>query len=66
MKIFRKLIDDGLVLLDEPVDFLSVFSQLELLGLLLHVARRGGQVIMAPHSPVLMAVPGARLPDVSD
>ena len=52
---------EALVILDEPEDGLSVFAQLELLGLLTVLVRRGAQVIMATHSPVLLAVPGARI-----
>ena len=55
---------NSLIVLDEPEDGLSVFSQLELLGLLAVLSRRGAQVIMATHSPVLLAVPGARIVEV--
>lgn len=55
---------DTLIILDEPEDGLSVFSQLELLGHLGALARRGAQVLMATHSPVLLAVPDARILDV--
>ena len=55
---------DTLIILDEPEDGLSVFSQLELLGLLTVLARRGAQILMATHSPVLLAVPGARIVNV--
>lgn len=54
-----------LLLLDEPEDGLSIFTQLELLGLLTVLARRGSQIIMATHSPVLLAVPGAQIVDAS-
>lgn len=52
---------DTLIILDEPEDGLSVLSQLELLGRLTALARRGAQVVMATHSPVLLAMPGARI-----
>lgn len=55
---------DSLIILDEPEDGLSVFSQLELLGLLAVLTRRGAQVLMATHSPVLLAVPDARIVSV--
>lgn len=55
---------DTLIILDEPEDGLSVFSQLELLGLLTALARRGAQVIMATHSPVLLAIPDAMILEV--
>ena len=56
----ERLGPETLVILDEPEDGLSVFAQLELLGLLTVLVRRGAQVIMATHSPVLLAIPGAR------
>lgn len=55
---------DTLIILDEPEDGLSVFSQLELLGYLGDLARRGAQVLMATHSPVLLAIPDARILEV--
>lgn len=57
---------DSLILLDEPEDGLSIFSQLELLGLLTVLARRGAQVVVATHSPVLLAIPDARILHVPD
>jgi len=56
----------GLYLFDEPESALSPRRQLELLGLLAEVGRRANaQVIMATHSPLLMAVPGARLLEIT-
>lgn len=52
---------ETLIILDEPEDGLSVFAQLELLGLLTVLVRRGAQVLMATHSPVLLAVPDAHI-----
>ena len=57
----ERLGPETLVILDEPEDGLSVFAQLELLGLLTVLVHRGAQVLMATHSPVLLAVPGARI-----
>lgn len=57
----------SLIILDEPEDGLSVFSQLELLGLLTVLVRRGAQVVVATHSPVLLAIPEAlilRVPEL--
>ena len=52
----------GLYLLDEPETALSPRSQLELLELLLHVSETGkAQFIIATHSPLLLAYPGAVL-----
>lgn len=66
MDVLTRRVGPGtLLLLDEPEDGLSIFTQLELLGLLTVLARRGSQVIMATHSPVLLAVPGAQIVDAS-
>ncbi|QPK83197.1 AAA family ATPase [Corynebacterium qintianiae] len=54
----------ALLFLDEPEDGLSVLAQLELLGILWHLADRGSQIIMSTHSPVLLGIPGAQLLEV--
>ncbi len=52
----------GLYLLDEPETALSPKSQLELLGVLKQMADAGhAQFIVATHSPILMACPGATI-----
>lgn len=52
----------GIYFLDEPESALSPRRQLELLKVLNRVQEtRTAQVIMATHSPILMAVPGAQL-----
>lgn len=52
----------GIYFLDEPESALSPRRQLELLKVLSRLQEtRGAQVIMATHSPILMAVPGAQL-----
>lgn len=53
----------GLYLLDEPENALSPKRQLELLGLLRHLATRGEDVqfIIATHSPILLALPEAEI-----
>jgi len=52
----------GLYLLDEPETALSPKSQVELLGILQDVSAAGNaQFILATHSPLLMACPGATL-----
>lgn len=56
----------GLYLFDEPESALSPRRQLELLPLLADIGRQArAQVIMATHSPLLMAVPGARLLEIT-
>lgn len=57
----------GLFVLDEPEAGLSFDAQLRLVALLLELAdRRGAQVLMATHSPILASVPGAALYELSD
>lgn len=52
----------GIYILDEPESALSPTRQIELLKLLQRMDRSGtAQVIMATHSPLLMACPNARL-----
>ena len=52
----------GLYLLDEPETALSPNTQLALLSLLDQISRTGiAQFIIATHSPILLACPGARL-----
>ncbi|TIQ43266.1 MAG: ATP-binding protein [Mesorhizobium sp.] len=56
----------GIYILDEPESALSPTRQIELLKLLQRMDRSGiAQVIMATHSPLLMACPNARLFRVS-
>lgn len=59
--IERRFHGNGLFFLDEPEAGLSMLRQLELLGRLYHLARQGSQIIMATHSPVLLAIPGAEI-----
>ncbi|WP_235027414.1 AAA family ATPase [Dietzia psychralcaliphila] len=57
----------GLFVLDEPEAGLSFDAQLRLVALLLELAdRRGAQVLMATHSPILASVPGAVVYELSD
>ena len=52
----------GLYLMDEPETALSPRTQIELLGLLARMSARGhAQFVIASHSPILMACPGAVL-----
>jgi predicted ATPase len=55
----------GLYLLDEPEAALSFRSCLVLLVLLADAAAAGSQVIMATHSPLLAAAPGATVLELS-
>ena len=52
----------GFYLLDEPETSLSPKTQIELLDLLARISRAGhAQFIIATHSPILMACPGATI-----
>jgi len=52
----------GLYILDEPETALSPKSQLELLELLQEAGSTGqAQFIIATHSPILLACPGAKI-----
>jgi predicted ATPase len=53
--------EPGLYVMDEPESALSFDSCLVLLALLAEMRSAGSQVVLATHSPVLAALPGARL-----
>jgi predicted ATPase len=52
---------EGLYLLDEPEAALSPQGQLALLRRLHDLVEEGSQLIVATHSPILLAFPGARI-----
>jgi predicted ATPase len=56
----------GLWILDEPESALSFRSSLRLLALLHGVQAAGSQVLLATHSAVLAALPGARIYELGD
>jgi predicted ATPase len=56
----------GLYCLDEPEAALSFSSTLALIAVLQRVVAAKGQVLCATHSPVLAAMPGARILEVGD
>lgn len=57
---------EGLYLLDEPEAALSPTRQLTLLGEIHQLVERDSQFIIATHSPILMAYPGARIYELSE
>lgn len=57
---------EGLYLLDEPEAALSPTRQLTLLGEMHLLVERNSQFIIATHSPILMAYPGARIYELSE
>ena len=62
LKLFRsRFVPEGLYLLDEPEAALSPQSQLGFVSMMSDMVNEGGQFIVATHSPVLMAVPGATI-----
>ena len=57
----RRFGDHGLYLMDEPEAALSPQRQLQFLGLLHDLIRRGSQFVIATHSPIILAYPEACL-----
>lgn len=53
--------DHGLYLMDEPEAALSPKRQLEFLVLMHDYLNRGGQFVIATHSPIIMAYPDASI-----
>ena len=51
----------AIYLLDEPESPLSISNQIMLLKFLIDVAKKGAQLIIATHAPILMAFPRATL-----
>jgi predicted ATPase len=56
-----RFVAGGLHLLDEPEAPLSPQSQLALIALLQGMIAEGGQFVIATHSPILLAFPGATI-----
>ncbi len=62
LNLFKaRLVPKGLFLLDEPEAALSPQSQLALLAMIFDTLGREGQFIIATHSPILLAFPGATI-----
>jgi predicted ATPase len=57
---------DGLYVLDEPEAALSVSGALALVSIMVRAARAGAQFVVATHSPILLACPGARIYELGD
>ncbi len=56
----------GLYLLDEPESALSPRRQLAVLALLHRLMERESQLVIATHSPILLALPGALIYELSE
>ena len=62
LELFQsRFVPGGLYLLDEPEAALSPLRQLGFLALLKEMIERDAQFIIATHSPILMAFPGAAI-----
>ncbi len=62
LKLFQsRLVPNGLFLLDEPEAPLSPQSVLGLMAMMGESIAQGGQFIIATHSPILLAYPGATI-----
>ncbi len=62
----RRLVPGGLYFLDEPETPLSPGRVLALMALIAESAGAGSQFVIATHSPILMALPGATLLHVGE
>lgn len=64
LKLFAsRFVPGGLYILDEPEAPLSPQSQLGLMAMLHDMIGQDGQFVIATHSPILLAFPGARIYD---
>ena len=64
LALFRsRFVASGLYLLDEPEAALSPQSQLGLVAMIRDMVEQGGQFLIATHSPILAAIPGATIYD---
>ena len=57
---------ESLYVLDEPEAALSVSGALALLAIVVRAARAAAQLVIATHSPVLLACPDARIYELDD
>lgn len=64
--VHDRLKQPGFYLLDEPDAPLSFTASLSLVSTLVDLLRRGSQIIVATHSPVLAATPGATILEVGE
>lgn len=62
----NRFFGNGIYILDEPEAALSPRKQLELLARMQELVRQNSQFIVATHSPMLMALPGARIYEFSE
>lgn len=63
--VANRLGSHGLYLMDEPESALSPMRQLTLVGLIHRLVERGSQLIIATHSPILIAYPNSLVYELS-
>lgn len=56
----------GLYIFDEPESGLSVVRQMALVAEIDQAVKRGGQFIIATHSPIMMAIPDASIIEITE
>lgn len=61
-----RFVPGGLYLMDEPEAALSPQSQIALLAMIGEMLAQDAQFIIATHSPILLALPGARIYEFAD
>jgi predicted ATPase len=67
LEILRTRVNQrGFYLMDEPDSPLSFVASLSLVALLSDLAREDSQVVVATHSPIVAAVPGAHVLELGD
>ena len=57
---------NGLYVLDEPEAALSVQGCMALIARMVALVEQGGQFVVATHSPILLALPGALILEIDD
>lgn len=62
----NRLGGNGLYLFDEPEAALSPMRQMTLLAEIDRLVKAGSQLVIATHSPILMAYPGAKILELSE
>lgn len=65
MTLVETFVPDGVYLLDEPESGLSAVRQMAQLAMLHRLSQRGAQIIMVTHSPILFAIPGAHIVEIT-
>ncbi|WP_165164674.1 AAA family ATPase [Corynebacterium qintianiae] len=65
LAVVEAFVRDGVYLLDEPESGLSAVRQMALLAMLHRLADKGAQFIIVTHSPILLAIPGAHIIEIT-